>query len=95
MALIRNTWTALLFTACLLSVASAKSGFLRNGKAFLAQRLNIGNVQQEVEEALIEAMGHGHGLDGAQLEAKTAQIRHTLSTMPKNLYGRVGRDAMH
>ena len=44
---------------------------------------------------LVEAMGHGHGLDGAQLEAKTAQIRHTLSTMPKNLYGRVGRDAMH
>ena len=33
-------------------------------------------------------VGHGHGLDAVQLEAKTSQIRTTFSTMPKNLYGR-------
>jgi hypothetical protein len=46
-------------------------------------------VEQELDAALREALGHGHGL-----EVKTAAIATMFQTMPKNMYGRVGRDGM-
>jgi hypothetical protein len=46
-------------------------------------------VGQELDVTLREALVHGHGL-----EVTTAAIETMFQTMPKNMYGRVGRDGM-
>ena len=43
---------------------------------------------------LTEALGLGHGLTKEQQDLKTAQISPMFKTMPKNMAGRVGRDAV-
>merc|ERR550514_595448 len=51
-------------------------------------------VEQELNEALAEAMGHGHGVQKEQMEAKREVLRPMFESMPKNLWGKIDRDAM-
>merc|ERR1719326_553578 len=51
-------------------------------------------TDQELEAAMQQALGHGHGLTEEEGAKKTAQISAMFETMPKNMYGKVGRDTM-
>merc|ERR1719183_1013349 len=56
--------------------------------------INVHGAHEALEAALKEALGYGHGLNERELQAKTAKILPMFQTMPKNMQGRVGRDAM-
>merc|ERR1719159_2164186 len=56
--------------------------------------VNANTVDQELGYALMEALGHGHGLSLEELDAKTTRVRAMFETMPKNGYGRINRDAL-
>jgi hypothetical protein len=71
-----------------------KGGFGRLSGYIPSRFLNTFNVEQELESALREALGLGHGLTEEAAETKTGQVNTMFQTMPKNMYGRVGRDAM-
>merc|ERR1719161_560443 len=63
---------------------------MNSGQKFMAK-----TVELELGEALTQALGHGHGMDDAAMEAKKVRLELMFKTMPRNAKGRVGRDAMH
>jgi hypothetical protein len=89
----------LILAAVCVSVAWGKSGFLQtNGlghTAFQRRMNNMDAVREELDGVLKEALGLGHGLSDSEQEAKKAQILPMFDTMPKDMSGRVTRDAMH
>jgi len=74
--------------------SSSFRAFRGGGPGSLGASLNLSVVDQELGHALFEALGHGHGLSPEEMEAKTARMRPMFESMPKNIYGRIGRDAM-
>merc|ERR1719487_2647877 len=90
----RSSAVFLLGLICIFVGAEARGGFMRNTRPHSARRVKMANVQQEMDSALTEVMGHGHGVDRAQMEAKSAQILPMFESMPKNMYGHVGLDAV-
>merc|ERR1719478_1461192 len=81
---------------CGISAASGKSGFLGNsGRNAFRREVNIGNsFREELNGVLTEALGHGHGLNGQEQEKLKEEIQPMFDSMPKNVYGRVSRNAM-
>ena len=81
-----------LIALCLFATAPSVEGggFLEAQEALL----RVENVAQELEQALQEALGHGHGIvDEGKMEARRARILPMFESMPKNMRGAVNREA--
>ena len=93
MSFVGSTRGLLIFGLCV-SVAWGQSGFLYVRRNAISRLLNSSNVKEELDGVLTEALGLGHGLSAAVQEAKTQEILPMFESRPKNVHGRISRDAM-
>lgn len=57
-------------------------------------RMDLQAVHQELQAALRDALGHGHGIENKQISAANATLIPMFKSLPKNEYGHVGASAM-
>jgi len=67
-----------------------------NGQGFLGYnpKLNAALAREQIEDAIGEAFGSGHGIESEQLKVINSTIAPMFAVMPKNSEGRIGTGMM-
>jgi len=85
-------FVCVVFFLSLSTLAEGRGGLRSRSAADI--KMDVKAVQQEMQEALRGALGHGHGIDRNQISVANATLRPMFQSLPKNEHGRVSAAAM-
>eukprot|EP00746_Dinoflagellata_sp_MGD_P167051 gnl/MRDRNA2_/MRDRNA2_97373_c0_seq1.p1 gnl/MRDRNA2_/MRDRNA2_97373_c0~~gnl/MRDRNA2_/MRDRNA2_97373_c0_seq1.p1 ORF type:complete len:574 (+),score=119.32 gnl/MRDRNA2_/MRDRNA2_97373_c0_seq1:79-1800(+) len=84
-------WMAIVFLWSIWVPEVSAGGFLVERPAGWQAKVQAEAVRADLENAMSDAMGHGHGVDHSRLLEMRTYLSAMFESLPKNSYGRVER----